>query len=51
MLDLGWGMGWCVYDMALKYPSLHITGIDMDASVVEQAQSLVNGLSNVTVFV
>ena len=51
MLDLGWGMGWCVYEMALKYPSLHITGIDMDASVVEQAQSLVNGLSNVTVFV
>jgi SAM-dependent methyltransferase len=51
VLDTGWGMGWCVYEMAVKYPSLHITGIDIDATVVEQAQSHVSGLSNVTVFV
>ena len=51
MLDSGWGMGWCVYEMAVKYPTLYITGIDRDATVVEQAQSHVNGLNNVTVFV
>jgi trans-aconitate methyltransferase len=51
VLDLGKGMGWCVYEMAIRYPSLHITGIDMDESVVEEAQSFVSGLSNVTVFV
>lgn len=51
VLDIGWGMGESVYEMALKYPSSHITGIDVDESVVEQAQSLVSGLSNVSVFV
>jgi trans-aconitate methyltransferase len=51
MLDIGWGMGESVYELALKYPTLNITGIDRDESVVEQAQSLVRGLNNVAVFV
>ena len=51
VLDAGWGMGWRVYEMAVKYPSLHITGIDRDESVVEQAQSQVSGLKNVAVIV
>jgi ubiquinone/menaquinone biosynthesis C-methylase UbiE len=50
LLDIGWGMGESVYELALKYPALHITGIDRDESVVEQAQSLVHGLNNVEVF-
>jgi ubiquinone/menaquinone biosynthesis C-methylase UbiE len=49
VLDSGWGMGWSVYEMAVKFPLSHITGIDRDASVVEQAQSHVSGLSNVTI--
>jgi len=51
VLDIGWGMSESIYEMALKYPSSHITGIDKDESAVKQAQSLVNGLSNVAVFV
>ncbi len=51
VLDIGWGMGESIYEMALKYPSSQITGIDMDESTVKQAQSLVSGLSNVAVFV
>ena len=28
VLDIGWGMGESVHELALKYPSEHITGID-----------------------
>src|SRR6266566_3627599 len=51
VLDIGWGAGGLVYEMALRYPSLHITGIDGNASAVEQAQTLVKGLGNVTIIV
>ena len=51
MLDIGWGMGESVHELALKYPSEHITGIDMDISTVEQAQSLVRGLDNAAIIV
>lgn len=51
VLDIGWGMGESLYETALQYPSVHITGIDTDESTVKQAQSLVRGLNNVTVFV
>jgi SAM-dependent methyltransferase len=51
VLDLGWGMGESVHELALNYPSEHITGIDMDVSTVEQAQSLVRGLDNVAIIV
>src|SRR6266568_5532781 len=51
VLDIGWGMGESIYEMALKYSSSHITGIDLDESTVKEAQSLVRGLSNVVVFV
>ncbi len=51
VLDIGWGMGESIYELALKYPSSHIIGIDVDESAVKQAQSLVNKLSNVAVFV
>ena len=50
VLDIGWGMGESIYEIALKYPSSHITGIDMDESTVKQAQSRVSGLNNVAVF-
>lgn len=51
VLDIGWGMGESVHELALKYPSAHITGIDMDISTVKQAQSLIHGLDNATIFV
>ena len=51
VLDIGWGMGESVHDLALNYPSKHITGIGLDVPTVEQAQSLVRGLDNVTIFV
>ncbi len=51
ILDIGWGMGESVHELAIKYPSEHITGIDKDASTVEQAQSLVFGMNNVVIFV
>ena len=51
MLDIGWGMGESVHELALQYPSAHISGIDMNVSTVEQAQSLVLGLDNATIFV
>ncbi len=51
VLDIGWGMGESVHELALNYPSSFITGIDMDKSTVEQAQSLVSGLRNVAIFV
>src|SRR5438552_15053357 len=51
VLDIGWGIGESVYEMALKYPSSHITGIDMDDFTVKQAQARISGLKNVAVFV
>ncbi len=51
VLDIGWGMGESVHELALKYPSGHITGIDMDISTVVQAQSLVRGLDNAVIIV
>jgi ubiquinone/menaquinone biosynthesis C-methylase UbiE len=50
VLDIGWGMGESVYELALKYPASHIIGIDRDESTVTYAQSLVSGLSNVSVY-
>ncbi|HYA99675.1 MAG TPA: hypothetical protein VED37_05605 [Ktedonobacteraceae bacterium] len=50
VLDIGWGMGESVYELALKYPASHITGIAKDKPTVMDAQSLVSGLSNVSVF-
>ena len=51
VLEIGWCIGGLIHEMASRYPSVHITGIDRNASVVEQAQTLVRGLSNVIVFV
>lgn len=51
ILDIGWGMGESVRELALQYPSSHITGIALDQSTIKQAQSLVSGLRNVTMFV
>jgi ubiquinone/menaquinone biosynthesis C-methylase UbiE len=51
VLDIGWGMGESVFEMALQYPSSRFTGIDTDEFTVKQAQSLVSGLNNVAVFV
>ena len=49
VLDIGWGMGESVIELALKYPSSHITGMHMDESSVDQATFIVHGLSNVTI--
>jgi ubiquinone/menaquinone biosynthesis C-methylase UbiE len=49
VLAIGRGAGGLVYEMALRYPTLHITGIDTNAPNVEQAQTLVRGLGNVTI--
>src|SRR5271157_3925346 len=51
VLEIGWCVGGLAFEMALRYPSLHITAIDRNATVVEQAQALVRGLGNVTIFV
>jgi len=51
VLEIGWCVGGLAFEMAWRYPSLHITAIDRNASVVEQAQALVRGLENVTIFV
>ncbi|HXZ05002.1 MAG TPA: class I SAM-dependent methyltransferase [Ktedonobacteraceae bacterium] len=50
VLEIGWGLGESMYEMAVKYPSSHIVGIGRDESAIKQAQSLVGGLSNATVF-
>ncbi len=50
VLVIGWGLGGLVYEMAWRYPSLQITGIDANAHTVEGAQTLVKDLDNVTVF-
>jgi len=51
VLALGWCVGGLVYEMAWRYPSMHVTGIDRTASVVEQAQTQVKGLGNATMLV
>ncbi len=48
VLDTGWGMGESVYELSLKYPTLHITGITKDESIFMHAQSLITGLNNVS---
>jgi len=57
LLEPAWGsevlaIGWCVAgivnEMALRYPSMHVTGIDSNASLVDQAQTLVRDLGNAT---
>lgn len=50
VLDVGCGVGGWVYEMAWRHPSLHISGIDSSAYLIEKARALVEGLDNVTVF-
>jgi len=50
VLAIGWALGGLVYEMAWRYPSLDITGIDANTQTVEEAQTLVKDLDNVTVF-
>ncbi len=50
VLDVGWGVGGLVYEMAWRYPSLHITGIETNASVLQKSKILVRGLDNVSIF-
>jgi hypothetical protein len=50
VLDIGWGLDESVFELALKYPSSHITGIHMDESSLDQAKLLVRELNNVTIF-
>jgi ubiquinone/menaquinone biosynthesis C-methylase UbiE len=60
LLEPSWGsdvlaIGWCVaglvFEMALRYPSFQITGIDKDVSVVAQAQTMVRRLGNAAIIV
>jgi len=50
VLVVGWGVGGLVYEMATKYPSLHITGIETNASFLQKSEILVRGLDNVSIF-
>src|SRR5258708_21555931 len=36
VLDVGWGVGGLVYEMACRYASLPITGIGLNASVLQR---------------
>jgi SAM-dependent methyltransferase len=50
VLVIGWSLGGLVYEMAWRFPSLHISGIDANVHAVEEARTLVKDLDNVTVF-
>src|SRR5579864_8595879 len=41
VLAVGWGVGGLVYEMATKYPSLYITGIETNAPVLQKSKILV----------
>jgi SAM-dependent methyltransferase len=49
VLDVGCGTGTWVYEMARRYPSLQIIGIDNNVSNIQQAQTLTKDLPN-TIF-
>src|SRR6266581_914521 len=49
VLGMGWAAGGLVYEMASRYPFLHITGIDPNVSLFEKAQTLIRGLGNVAI--
>lgn len=51
VLEIGWCAAGLAYEMAFRYPSSHSIAIDRNASVAEQAQALVRGFGNVTMFV
>src|SRR2546426_12347486 len=51
VLEIGWCVGGLAFEMAFRYPSLHITAIDRNTSAAEQTQALVRGLGNITIFV
>jgi ubiquinone/menaquinone biosynthesis C-methylase UbiE len=48
VLDVGCGTGTWVCEMAHRYPSLEIIGIDNNASSIQQAQTLARDLPNAT---
>jgi ubiquinone/menaquinone biosynthesis C-methylase UbiE len=48
VLDVGCGTGSWVCEMARRYPSLQIIGIDNNASSIQQAQALARDLPNTT---
>ncbi len=50
VLAIGWCAGGLAYEIAWRYPSMQVTGIERNASLVEQAQTLVKSLGNATVF-
>src|SRR6266700_3093708 len=47
VLDVGCGAGTWVHEMARRYPSLQIVGIDSNASSIQQARQLTRNLPNV----
>jgi ubiquinone/menaquinone biosynthesis C-methylase UbiE len=48
VLDVGCGVGGWIYEMALRYPSMHVVGIDKNTYFIEQAHTLTKNLRNVT---
>ena len=49
VLDAHCGAGGWVYELAWRYPSMQVMGIDADSFFVEQAQALVGGLGNAAI--
>ncbi len=50
VLDVECGAGGWVYDLAWRYPSLHVTGTDSRPEMVKEAQALAERAGNATVF-
>jgi len=50
VLDVECGAGGWVYDLAWRYPSLHVTGTDSRPELVKEAQALAERAGNATVF-
>lgn len=48
-LDANCGIGGWLYELAWRFPSMQVMGIDGHAFLVEQAQALVGGLGNAVV--
>jgi SAM-dependent methyltransferase len=51
VLDVGYGVGGWVQEMAGRYPAIEVIGVDRSAYFVEQGQALVSDMRNATLLV
>src|SRR3989442_4500130 len=51
ILDVGWGVGGWVQEIARHYPAIEVIGVDRSAYFVEQGQALVSDMRNATLLV